>query len=237
MPEHRAPRSKTWIAVAISVVLTASVVGLAMFLVVGDNDNTTSDELAAANATIAEQTKQIDDLTNQVTDLTAANEKLTKQYQHQKTAHVQAEHQVEDLKASASGDLTDGRYPVHVKAADATSGSESMTVDVIQFYTGDAANRASKEDGGEVPVPNDIYIRNESTKLRTIPVAPGTTATVPYWQGPTMVNPPDGTKVSFSQFASAMNGNKSWQQSDQNAIYWITLSGGQVTKITYQYTP
>ena len=237
MPEHAARRSKTWMVVALTAVVTACVVGLVMFLVVGGKESATDDELAAANAKIAVQDQEIDGLKQQVDDLTTSYDKLKRQYEHQKKAHVKAESQVEDLQASASGDLTDGRYPVHVKAADATSGSESITVDVIQFYTGDAANQASKEDGGEAPVPNDIYIRNESTKLRTIPVASGTTATVPYWQGQTMVNPPDGTKVSFSQFASAMNGNKSWQQSDQNAIYWITIGSGEVTKIAYQYTP
>lgn len=237
MSEHAAQGSKTGLIVAVTAVVTTLVVAAVMYLALGSKDGATDDEVTAANAKIAEQAKEVDSLKAQVDDLTAANEKLKRQFEHQKKAHEKAQSQVEELESSSSGDLTDGRYPVFVKAADGTSGSESVTVDVIQFYTGNAANKASEEDGGEVPVPNDIYTRNESKKLRTLPVASGTVGTVPYWQGQTMVNPPDGKKVTFSQFATAMGGSKSWQENDQNAIYWITLTGGEVTKIAFQFTP
>lgn len=219
--------------VTVTAVVTALIVG-AVGYVRGDD---TRNKLDAANQEIAAQTESIDHLKKQVDDLMSTAKALQARYEHQKKAHEKAQSQVEELESSSSGDLTDGRYPVFVKAADATSGSETVTVDVIQLYTGEAANKASKEDGGEVPVPNDIYTRNESKKLRTLPVAPGTMATVPYWQGNEMVNPPDGKKVTWSQFASTMDGSKSWQENNQRAIYWITLSDGEVTKIAYQYTP
>ena len=223
-----------WVAVAITAVVTALVVGVVMYLAVGGSDDSSEDELAAANAKIDQQAAQIDELGTQVKDLQKELDTRTSQLQHQKTQHQKAE---EQLAAETSSDLADGRYPVQVKAVDPTSGSESITVDVIQFYTGDAANQASAEDGGEVPVPNDVYTRNESKKLRTLTVVPGTPATVGYWQKDTMANPPKGKKVSFSQFAQAINGNASWQQMNQGSIYWITLDGGEVTKIAYQYMP
>lgn len=226
--------SKTWMIAGITAVVTALVVGVVMYLAIGGSDGSTEDELAAANTKVDQQAAQIDDLTAQVEDLQKELETRTSQLKHQKTQHQKAE---EQLAAETSSDLADGRYPVLVEAVDPTSGSESVTVDVIQFYTGDAANQASAEDGGEVPVPNDVYTRNESKKLRTLPVVPGISATVGYWQKDTMANPPDGKKVSFSQFAQAINGNASWQQMAQGSIYWITLNGGEVTKIEYQYMP
>ena len=48
----------------------------------------------------------------------------------------------------------------------------AVTVDVIQFLTGDAAARAAGEDV-EVPPPNDYYIRNTSSRLRILRVASG----------------------------------------------------------------
>jgi hypothetical protein len=56
--------------------------------------------------------------------------------------------------------------------------ARAVTVDVIQFLTGDAAARAAAEDGAEVPPPNDYYIRDASSRLRTLPTAPGAPITV-----------------------------------------------------------
>jgi len=232
--EDQGQGSKTGMIVAITALVTALVVGVVMYLAIGGSDTSAEDDLAVANTKIDQQAAQIDELSTQVEDLQKELDTRTSQLKHQKTQHQKAEDQ---LAAETSTDLGDGRYPVFVEAVDPTSGSESVTVDVFQYYTGDAANQAAKQDGAETPVPNDFYTRNESNKLRTLTVVPGTSATVGYWQKDTMANPPEGKKVSFSQFAQAIDGNASWQQMNQGSMYWITLSGGEVTKIEYQYAP
>jgi hypothetical protein len=65
--------------------------------------------------------------------------------------------------------LADGRYPAYVKKVDTVS--RTVTIDVIQFFTGAAAAKAASEDKQESPPPNDYYIRNPNKRLRTLPVA------------------------------------------------------------------
>ena len=68
-------------------------------------------------------------------------------------------------------DLDDGKHPVYITAIDV--GAHTMTFDVIQFLTGqDAidAYQAANPGDPEGP-PNDYFILNENSKLRTAPVA------------------------------------------------------------------
>jgi hypothetical protein len=55
-------------------------------------------------------------------------------------------------------ELADGRHPVYLKSVD--PGQQTVTFDLIQFFTGDAATKAAAEDNKESPPPNDYYIRN-----------------------------------------------------------------------------
>ena len=71
--------------------------------------------------------------------------------------------------------LADGRHPVLIKAVDAGRGR--ITFDVIQFFMGDVATREAAKDHQESPPPNDIYIRNVSPRLRTLPVLAGAAIT------------------------------------------------------------
>ncbi|RMH86193.1 MAG: hypothetical protein D6683_00900, partial [Actinomyces sp.] len=48
---------------------------------------------------------------------------------------------------------------------------DAVTFDLACWFTGDAAALAAAEDGEESPPPNDYYIRNRSSRLRTVPVA------------------------------------------------------------------
>jgi hypothetical protein len=54
--------------------------------------------------------------------------------------------------------LADGRHPVYLKTVDPDR--PTITFDLIQFFTGEAATKAAAEDGEESPPPNDYYIRN-----------------------------------------------------------------------------
>lgn len=63
------------------------------------------------------------------------------------------------------------------------SGTQKITIDYIEFYTGDEAIAKALEDGSDVVyfdpvlgrymIDNDYYIRNNNSLLRTFPLAPG----------------------------------------------------------------
>ncbi len=62
--------------------------------------------------------------------------------------------------------LPDGQWFGQLKAVDTTAGT--LGFDLECFFVGDAANAAATADGQtEVPVPDDVYIRNESSAVRT----------------------------------------------------------------------
>jgi hypothetical protein len=67
--------------------------------------------------------------------------------------------------------LANGVYPTYVRAVDVQGAT--VTVDVLQVFTGSAAHQAAIEDG--VPWKDvrydPVYIRNENPLLRTLPVA------------------------------------------------------------------
>jgi hypothetical protein len=67
--------------------------------------------------------------------------------------------------------LADGVYPTYVRAVDVQGAT--VTVDVLQLFTGTAAHQAAIDDG--VPWADvrydPVYIRNENPLLRTLPVA------------------------------------------------------------------
>jgi hypothetical protein len=72
--------------------------------------------------------------------------------------------------------LAGGRHPVYLKTV--APDRPTITFDLIQFFTGEAATKAAAEDGEESPPPNDYYIRNVNSRLRTLPVQSGAPITV-----------------------------------------------------------
>jgi hypothetical protein len=67
--------------------------------------------------------------------------------------------------------LADGRHPVYLKTVEPDQPDQpAIKFDLIQFFTGEAATKAAAEDGKESPPPNDYYIRNVNSRLRTLPV-------------------------------------------------------------------
>ena len=231
MSEHSAPGSRTVMAVVIAAVVSAIVVGVVMFLLLGGKDDNADQELAAANAKIEEQAKQIGELTSQSGLLQKELDKLKGQLKHQKEKGQKAE---EQANQETSTDLEDGRYIAEVKVVDTASAPQTITVDVMQWFTGNAANKAAKEDGEETPVPNDYYIRNESKQLRTLDVRSGCPVKVTYWHKDTSTS---GKSITFEQFGNLYQGSAFWQKANQQTPYWITLEGGEVTKIEAQFIP
>ena len=130
--------------------------------------------------------------------------------------------------AGASSDLTDGRHAARITRVDAAGGR--VTVDVVQFFFGEDATRAAREDGAEeVPPPNDVWIRNSSRALRTLPVAPAAPITVNVHGAAESGSATKNIAKSLAELADI--------DGLENGIFWLTVADGQVTRIAEQYLP
>jgi hypothetical protein len=118
--------------------------------------------------------------------------------------------------------LADGRHPALLKSVD--PGRSAITFDVIQFYQGDDATREAAKDHQESPPPNDLYIRNVSPRLRTLPLRADTTITV---NG--LLSTQENTPVSLAKLATLTR--------TYSPVFWITVRHDQVVKIAEQWTP
>ena len=137
------------------------------------------------------------------------------------------------IDVAANAQFANGRQPGYMHSANVPN--RTLTVDIIQFLTGDAANKAAKEDGQESPPPNDYYIRNVNPKLYTFPVSATASISV-------LASEPDSggdttmKSVDFATFASIVNGHAAKDQVTFNP-WWITSSNGTVVKIEEQFVP
>lgn len=124
--------------------------------------------------------------------------------------------------------LADGRHPVYIKTVDANG--QTITFDLIQFFTGDAANKAAAEDGEESPPPNDYYIRNVNSRLRTLPVRAGAPITVNVLAAQSTGSSTKDVSVTLEKLAS-------YFPNSGTPPFWITVGQGQVTEMAQQYLP
>jgi hypothetical protein len=132
--------------------------------------------------------------------------------------------------------IDDGRHPAYLVALDV--GGRSVTVDVIQFLTGDAAIAAYEEDVPEDPdlgPPNDYWIRNVSSQLRTLPIASGATVAVVRLGEPSGAEPVpwtlEGLPAHLARDVELPAGRLAWNP------YWLTVDDGEVVAIEEQYLP
>ena len=124
--------------------------------------------------------------------------------------------------------LADGRHPVYLKTVD--PGQQTITFDLIQFFTGEAATKAAAEDGEESPPPNDYYIRNVNSRLRTLPVRSDAPITVNVLAAQSTGSSTKDVSVTLDELAS-------YFPNSGTAPFWITVEQGQVTKIAQQFLP
>ena len=124
--------------------------------------------------------------------------------------------------------LANGRHPVYLKTVDPDR--QTITLDLIQFFTGDAATKAAAEDGEESPPPNDYYIRNVNPRLRTLPVAADAPITVNVLAAQTTGSATKDVSVTLAKLAS-------YFPNSGTPPFWITVEQGQVTRIAQQYLP
>lgn len=124
--------------------------------------------------------------------------------------------------------LADGRHPVYLSAADGANGT--VTVDVVQFFTGTAATMAATEDGAaEVPPPNDYWVRNRESGLRTLSLAPDARITVNTLAAQETGSSRKDLEITLAKLAGYPN--------LVGRLFWVTASGGTLTVIAEQYLP
>jgi hypothetical protein len=129
--------------------------------------------------------------------------------------------------------LSDGRHAVYLTAIDVPG--RTVTFDVIQFLTGDAADEAYRQDHPEIggDVPNGFYIRNVNPRLRTLPVRQDVPVQV-VWLGDG--NAPEA--ISFEGLPGYFVGDV--VPDDARVWYdpfWLTVRGDHVESIVEQYIP
>jgi hypothetical protein len=124
--------------------------------------------------------------------------------------------------------LADGRHPVYLKSVDPDR--RTITFDLIQFFTGDAATKAAAEDGKESPPPNDVYIRNVNSRLRTLPVAADAPITANTLTAQSSGSATKNVSLTLDELAGYFPNSGA-------DPFWITVDQGQVTKMAQQYLP
>jgi hypothetical protein len=131
-------------------------------------------------------------------------------------------------------DLADGRHAAFLAAVDVSA--RTVTVDVVQFLTGDEARAAYADEHPDEPdgPPNDYYIRNENAQLRTLPVAADVMVSVVWLGG----GGAEAEQIAFAELPDYVAGDPdpddpyAWW-----APFWFTMSDGTVTMIEEQYLP
>jgi hypothetical protein len=132
--------------------------------------------------------------------------------------------------------LPDGEYFGFVKSMD--TASQTMSFDLACFYTGEEANQQAAARGDEVPVPNDVYIVNDNTKVRTVPFDPAAELKLIDWNQCCEF----AAGADMRSFASAVDSGdfadfNGFRYAGTLSPYWVTIQAGQVVKFEEQFLP
>jgi len=139
-----------------------------------------------------------------------------------------------DINALASGSgctpgtdaLPDGEWFGFVD----TVAAASLQFDLACWFTGDAAVMTAAEDGFAEPPPNDYYVRNVNTEVRTVAVAAD--AQVDWLPA---IGPPDLETIPYADWVAEREGRG--VPVDHLPGAWLTVEDGEITMIVEQYTP
>ena len=125
--------------------------------------------------------------------------------------------------------MADGVHAVFLEGVDVDAGE--ITVDVVQFLTGEEANRAYREETGEdEDAPNDFYVRNASQDQRTVAVAADARVTVA-WRGEEVRE----NDVSFDELPAYLESRDA--EGNDRIIFWVAVDDDTVTRLFEQYVP
>ncbi|BEP15273.1 hypothetical protein acdb102_35840 [Acidothermaceae bacterium B102] len=127
--------------------------------------------------------------------------------------------------------LADGRYPALLKHIDGPR--RTVTVDVVQWFSGKAVAAAKKQDGvSPSEAPFDFYVRNANPRLRTLAVAGDAPITVNVLASSAGDSPNSSTDVprqwqTFARYDKYLG----------YTLVWITMRHNIVQKLSEQYLP
>jgi hypothetical protein len=130
--------------------------------------------------------------------------------------------------------LADGKYFVRLNDLEGgEAGPPAIRYDLAYFLTGAAADHAAKDHGQETPVPDGYFIVNDSHQLRAAPLADP--FSVKYIPESNCCQPVKAHTAAFLGWLGET------QQSDfppkDTSWWWITIDGGQITKVEQQFLP
>ena len=143
---------------------------------------------------------------------------------------------------AAGSELVEGDYFAHLEDIDAAAGT--IDVDVEVFYYGDAAidYLTAHEPDEENPPPNDYWIANDSTAVRTLPLADD--AQVWDWCFTTSGGELGFAERTVAEWAAAPAGGGDMACDSGPAlsrgydeVYWLQVRGGEVRRVIGQYLP
>ena len=105
--------------------------------------------------------------------------------------------------------------------------ADRISFDLACWFSGEAAAKAAEEDGEESPPPNDYYIRNESDRVRLLPVDP--TAEVAWLSNPG--DPASIDVISFGEWVAER------AEVGPRPGVWLDIDDGVIGSIEEQYVP
>jgi hypothetical protein len=116
-----------------------------------------------------------------------------------------------------------------------------VSADYVQWFTGEAANLAAREDGviGEdEDVPDDYYIRNDNPQIRRLTMAPAAPVVLQacFDPGPCLTT----VGVTIDQWTGMLGGEEpeGWTWYGGGTLpYWLTLRDGEIVQVIEQYLP
>ena len=129
--------------------------------------------------------------------------------------------------AALPTDLGDGRHYARLTAFDRAK--RTLTVDVVQFLTGEEAERAAREDGEEA---FDYYVRNQNPRLRTLTVAANFPVVTNTLTASESGSSSKDVVITHAKLAAFLAKGEAQQR-----VFWFDLKGGVVVRLQEQYLP
>lgn len=130
----------------------------------------------------------------------------------------------------------------YIKKVYTTSGKNYLNIDYIQWLTGDAAEKAMREDGqcpktGECIVYDDYYIRNQNPLVRTFEISLDAKIVMQTYDAEKTGIVMNNQEISFGQLKSIFSSGTDPNAQLKDVPYIVEISNQQIVKITEQYIP